>query len=166
MTPRRALPALLCTALLASPLPTGTLPAAQAHEYERGSLKVHHPWARPTPPGVTVGAAYLTIQNRGARADTLTAFSTPAAARVELHETRMEGDMMRMRPIARLDIPARGSVAAEPGGLHLMLIDLKQPLVLGQRIPLRLRFARAGVIDTEIVVETPAEGPTSGQAHH
>ncbi len=139
------------------------LPPAAAHEYERGSLKVHHPWARPTPPGVTVGAAYFGIQNRGAQPDTLTGFSTPAAGRVELHETKMEGDMMRMRPIAKLEVPAGATVNAEPGGLHLMLIDLKQPLVLGQRIPLTLQFARAGRVQVEVVVES---APQSGHDHH
>lgn len=162
MDRRSALLVVALLALLALPL---AAPLA-AHEYERGSIKLHHPWARPTPPGVTVGAAYFTVHNRGTQADTLVEFSTPVAARVELHETKMEGDMMRMRPVARLQVPAKGSVAAEPGGLHLMLIDLKQPLVLGQRVPLRLRFARAGVIETQIVVEMQPADAKGEHAHH
>lgn len=150
---RRALPALLTAALLAAPSSAKSLPGAAARESGRGQIVVQQPWARPTPPGVTVGAAYFTIRNRGAKADALTGFSSALAGRVELHETKMDGGMMRMRPLTRLAVPARGSVAAEPGGVHLMLIDLKQPLAPGQRLPLRLQFARAGIIDVEVVVQ-------------
>lgn len=137
------------------------LPAA-AHDYQLGALHIGHPWARPTLPGQSTGGGYLSVDNRGGAPDRLLGGSTPAAAAVEVHEMRMEGDVMRMREIKTLDLPAGKLVTLAPGGFHLMLIGLKGPLKVGDRVPLKLRFERAGKIDVVFHVENkPAEAAES-----
>jgi copper(I)-binding protein len=137
------------------------LPAA-AHDYQLGALHIGHPWARPTLPGQSTGGGYLSVDNRGGAPDRLLGGNTPAAAAVEVHEMRMEGDVMRMREIKTLDLPAGKLVTLAPGGFHLMLIGLKGPLKVGDRVPLKLRFERAGEIDVVFHVENkPAEAAES-----
>jgi copper(I)-binding protein len=135
-------------------LAAGTLAAAaQAHQYSVGKLVIGHPWSRPTASGMPVGVAYLSITNLGSKQDTLIAASTPAAARVEFHRTRLESGMARMRPAGAVIVAANTTVTAEPGGLHLMLVDLKAPLVEGTSIPLVLQFESAGTITVQLKVE-------------
>ena len=105
--------------------------AAYAHQYSVGSLVIGHPWSRPTASGMPTGVAYLSITNNGPEQDTLIAASTPAAAHVEFHRTSLEAGMARMRPAGALVVAPNATVTAEPGGLHLMLVDLKSPLVAG-----------------------------------
>jgi len=127
--------------------------AAAAHDYQLGRLKIDHPWVRPTLPGQGAGGAYLSVHNTGTAPDRLLGGSTPAAARVEVHEMRMDGDVMRMREMPALDLAPGQRVKLEPGGLHLMLTGLKAPLKVGDRVPLRLRFEKAGEIDVTLQVE-------------
>lgn len=129
------------------------LPAI-AHDYRVGDLRIDHPWSRATPPSARVGAGYLSLRNDGAVADRLVAASSPAAARVEIHEMRMEGSVMRMREMAQgLSIPAGAKVELKPGGLHLMLMELKAPLAAGTDVPVTLVFERAGRVDVTLKVE-------------
>ena len=118
-----------------------------AADYTLGSLKIEHPHARPTPPGARTGGVYLTIRNTGKVPDQLVAAKSPAARNVEVHEMRMEGNVMRMRAIPALDIPAGGEVNLQSGGYHVMLLDLAHPLAVGDHVPLTLTFAKAGSID-------------------
>ena len=127
--------------------------AAYAHQYSVGSLVIGHPWSRPTASGMPTGVAYLSITNNGAEHDTLIAASTPAAAHVEFHRTSLEAGMARMRPAGALVVAPNATVTAEPGGLHLMLVDLKSPLVAGTYIPLVLEFKSAGAITVQLQVE-------------
>lgn len=113
-------------------------------------LKIEDPWARATPPGAKVGAAYMKITS--ATADKLVGASSPAAARVEMHVTEKKGDVMRMREVKAYDIPAGGSFELAPGGAHLMLVDLKAPLKEGAKVPLTLRFEKAGEMKVELQV--------------
>jgi copper(I)-binding protein len=92
------------------------------------------------------------MHNFGAEADRLLGAATPAAGRVEIHAMEMVGDVMRMRPIAGVDIPAGGSAALVRGGRHLMLLDLPQPLVAGGHFELTLRFQRAGAVRVTVPV--------------
>jgi periplasmic copper chaperone A len=136
--------------------------AAAAHDYKLGALSIEHPWARPTLPGQSVGGAYLGIHNSGSAPDRLLGASMPGAM-VEVHEMRMEGNVMRMREIGALDLPAGKSVTLSPGGLHLMLMGLKAPLKLGDKPALKLRFEKAGEIEVLLHVENkPAP---AGDAH-
>ena len=112
------------------------------------------------PPGAAVGGGYLVIRNKGVAADRLVGVSSPASARVEIHEMAMEKDVMRMREVKGVDVPAKKSVELKPGGYHLMLIELKAPLKPGDKVPLTLRFEKAGEVKTELAVGAmTASGP-------
>lgn len=140
---------LALAASLATPL--------SAHQYKAGSLSIAHPWSRQTAPGQSVGGAFMTIANAGAQPDQLLGGSTPAAERIEIHSMSMDGGVMRMRPLPDgLPVPAHGALTLQPGGFHIMLIGLKQPLALGTRIPVTLRFRRAGAVTVELAVESVA----------
>jgi copper(I)-binding protein len=119
----------------------------------KGDLEIEKPWARATPPGAAVGGGYLVIRNKGAAADRLVGVSSPASARVEIHEMAMEKDVMRMREVKGVDVPAKKSVELKPGGYHLMLIELKAPLKPGDKVPVTLRFEKAGEVKAELAVE-------------
>ncbi|MBS0320190.1 MAG: copper chaperone PCu(A)C [Proteobacteria bacterium] len=128
---------------------------AFAHDYTLKSLSIAHPYARATAPGAPVGAAYLGIENKGSTPDTLVAAKSPIAGTVQIHEMSMDGGMMKMRALPNgLPIPAGGKVSLAPSGYHIMLMNLKQPLVAGQSFPLTLTFAKAGSIDVDVNVES------------
>ena len=140
---------------------------AQAHSFEAGAIQIGHPWARPTVAGQKAGGGYLKLDNRGSTADKLVSASAEGVAgRVEMHSMTMEGDVMRMREVqGGIAVGAGEKVALEPGGYHLMLMDLKQPLAVGRRFPLKLRFEKAGEVTVEIVVEQP-KAASGGAAPH
>jgi copper(I)-binding protein len=123
-----------------------------------GQLELTSPWARATPPKAENGVAYLTI--RSPTADRLLSVSSPAAKKAELHTMSMEGMVMKMRPVASLDIPAGQPVTLKPGGEHIMLLGLKEPLHEGKSFPLTLTFEKAGSREVTVEVEKPgANGP-------
>jgi copper(I)-binding protein len=136
-------------------------PAAWAHDYSKGSLHIEHPWSRATPKGASVGAGYLVIENRGSTADRFVSVSvsTEIAGRTEFHEMTVVDGVMRMRPLAKGIELAPGMTAKfEPGGLHLMFVDLKRPLEKGERFKASLVFEKAGAIEVEFVVEAMGAG--------
>jgi periplasmic copper chaperone A len=120
----------------------------------KSELQIEKPWARATVPGAAVGGGYLLIRNTGAGADRLVAVTSPASARVEIHEMAMEKDVMRMREVKGVDVPAKGAVEFKPGGYHLMFIELKAQLKQGESIPVTLRFEKAGEVKALFAVET------------
>jgi copper(I)-binding protein len=128
--------------------------AVHAHEFKLGAITVVHPYARFTVAGQKAGGGFMSIENKGA-ADRLVAASTPASERVELHTMRMEGDVMRMRQVEGIDVPAGKTVELAPGGHHLMLMGLKAPLTVGTPFALTLRFQRAGEVTVQVEVENP-----------
>ncbi len=146
--------------------------AAQAHDFKAGDLRIDHPYATPTRPGLATGAVYFKgIRNTGAVADRLLSASTPVAGRVEIHRMQMlqgvQGDVMQMRAVPALDLPAGATVAMKhgtPDGYHLMLLDLKAPLKDGDRFPVTLTFEKAGVHEVKVWVQTPRAG-TAGHSH-
>src|SRR5205823_7300517 len=100
----------------------------------------------------------LTIESAGG--DRLTGISTPAAKKAELHTMSMDGNVMKMRPLAGLDLPAGQKVALKPGAVHIMLMGLSEPLRAGQSFPLTLRFEKSGGREINVVVESAgAMGP-------
>ena len=154
---------LLAAALLVASVAAGCSGGGSA------SIKVTDPWARASSAMAAAGAAYMTIENTGSAADALVGASSPAAKTVEVHETVRDGEpgavrrdghggaqsppprapgggMMGMRPIARLEIPAGGTVELKPGGYHIMLIDLNQELKAGDKIEITLKFEKAGEV--------------------
>lgn len=156
---RRTFFALATAAALAAAVP------ALAHDTKAGALQIKHPWIRPTPPGAPTGGGYLTIVNTGPKPDRLLGGSTQAAARLEVHEMSMDGAIMRMRKLDDgVAIPPGGTVELKPGGMHIMLIGLKAPLKVGDRVPAILRFERAGEVKVEFAVETPP-APAAARGH-
>jgi periplasmic copper chaperone A len=119
-------------------------------------------WARATAPGMTMGAAYVTLQG-GAKADRLVAAATPRAGTTQIHVITEAAGMSRMRETAGVEVPAGTVVALKPQGTHLMLIELAQPLVAGERFPLTLRFARAGTLAVTVRVVAPGDEPGTVQ---
>jgi copper(I)-binding protein len=120
-------------------------------------------WARA---GASSSAAYVSVHNGGRSADRLIGASSPAAGSVSIHDSRNVGGVMRMRAAGALPVAAGGKIAMKPGGLHVMLIGLKAPLRPGTRLPIVLRFEKAGLVRASLPVLAPgAQGP-SEEAHH
>lgn len=146
---RAALVAAVALAVVAGCSSSGSSPAASA---TGGRMTVTGAWARETPPVMIPSGAYMTITNGTGSDDALVSASSPAAASVEVHEIMVvatsdpmtsTGFMMGMQPVARLPIPAGGTVELKPGSYHLMLIDLKEPLKAGSTIEITLTFEKA-----------------------
>ena len=162
----RPLIAALCTALVALWLPLSAL----AHGVKAGDLAIDHPYATPTRPGLTTGAVYFrAIKNKGTEPERLLSARTPAAASVELHRMEMDGDVMRMRAVPAIDLPAKTEVRLRHGtadGYHLMLLGLTAPLADGDRFPVTLTFQRAGEREVMVWVQTPRRpGKADGHQH-
>ena len=119
---------------------------------QQGHLSVNSPWARPGSAG-TNGAAYFTINNPTSQSDLLLSANCDLAAAAEIHMSRMREDgTMEMRPQENVPVPPGGSVNFEPGGLHVMLVDLQQDLNAGDTFDLRLTFQNAGEITVQVEV--------------
>ena len=126
--------------------------SAFAGQFALGELSIHGPWSRELPPVAPNGAAYFRVDNGGSVSAHIVSVHSPIADRVEIHTHDMEGGVMKMRHVESVEVPAQDSVAFEPGGLHVMLIGLKQPLVAGERFPLAIEFRNAGRVEVEIEV--------------
>ena len=137
--------------------------SSAAHDYQLQALHIDHPFARATPPGAHSGGAFFTVQNAGTRSVRLSGAASPAAASVELHQMAMEGGVMRMRSVSAVEVQPGGKLELKPGGYHVMLSDLKQPLKAGDKFPMTLTFEGAGTI--EVSVEVEDMGATHGGAH-
>lgn len=134
---------------------------ASAHGTTAGDIRIQHPFATPSPPGATVGAAYLaTVENTGKLADRLVHASTPAAGAVQMHTMTIDAaGVMRMREAPSLDLAPGAAVKMRPGsGFHLMLMDLKKPLKVGDSFPMTLQFERAGKVEVKVIVQQPVAG--------
>lgn len=146
---------LACFAIMAS---------AAAADTVAGELAIKDPWARSTV-GDGAGAAYLTIDNTGAKPDRLTGASSPVAKTTELHTHVRDGDVMRMRRVDAIEVPAKATTTLQPGGLHVMFLGLAKPLAAGGSFPLTLRFAEAGEVTVTVNVKDMA-AMTGGDAGH
>ena len=133
---------------------------------DTATIRVEEPWARESPPTVTNGAAYMTLVNTGKEADRLVGASSDVSATVELHTHLMEEGMMTMRPLKAIEIDPEKPAVLKPGGLHIMLISLKKPLVAGQMFPLRLRFEKAGEIPVDVMVRKMGSAEMTENPHH
>ncbi len=129
---------------------------------QTGLVEVKDAWARATPGKAENGAAYLTIIS--AVADQLTEVSTPVAKQAEVHTMTMEGGVMKMRPLADVDLPANQPVTLKPGGTHIMLMGLTRPLKPGESFPLTLSFEKAGQREVTVAVEKPGAMGLEGHA--
>jgi hypothetical protein len=129
-------------------------------------IKVSAPWSRATVRGASVGVGFLTIANTGKERDLLLGGTTPSAEKVEIHETRAEGDVMSMRALPEgIEIKPGATLVLKPGSYHLMLVGLKAALLPGEIVHLSLNFAKAGPIAVDLPVEGfGATGPTAAPA--
>jgi hypothetical protein len=130
--------------------------AAHEHDHE-AAMHVMDAHASPTPGGRNISAAYFTIHNPGAEDDRLISVTTPLAGRTELHRTsRGEGGVMTMAEVeGGVAVPAGEHVVFARGGLHVMLLDLAEPLQVGDQVPLTLTFERAGEVSVVAEVRRP-----------
>jgi copper(I)-binding protein len=127
-------------------------------------LEVTGAWARATPPGVKNGGGYMTIQNHGA-ADKLVGVGGDIAARIELHEHAMVGDVVKMRKVPAIEVPMHGKAELKPGGYHVMFIGLKAPLKEGAMVMIKLKFEKGGEVMVHMPVRKAAPGGMSGMEH-
>lgn len=133
--------------------------------------KVEGAWARSTVPGQQGTGAFMRLH--AGKPMQLVGVATPVAGTAEVHEMKMEGSIMRMRAVPQLDLPAGQTTELKPGGYHIMLLDLKQPLANGSVVPLTLLFRDAsgaqGKLEVKVPVATTAPGgagaPTDGHKH-
>ncbi len=133
------------------------LPIAAHGQTPPSSLSVENAWARATATSAKTGAVYMTIVGHGAP-DRLVAVAAPTAGEAELHQTIRDGNVMKMRPVDGLPISAGRPITLAPGGYHVMLMDLKQPLREGQSFPLTLTFQKAGTVQTTVTVKGAGAG--------
>jgi copper(I)-binding protein len=125
---------------------------------QSGGVQITSAWARATPGGAQAAAAYVAIE--APAGDRLTAVSTPAAQKAEIHEMSMDNGVMKMRQVDGVDLPPGQKVTLKPGGYHIMLTGLAKPLVEGQSFPMTLDFAKAGQRQVTVSVQkVGAMGP-------
>src|SRR5579864_2440865 len=124
--------------------------ATWATDYKVGPMQITAPWARATPKGASSGAAYMTITNTGKTPDKVSCVSSDASAGCQIHTMTMDNGVMQMRPVeGGLEIKPGETVTLRPGGLHMMLVNLKHPLEQGKTVKATLKFDAAGSIDVD-----------------
>lgn len=141
---------------------TGLLPVSGALA---GDIEIQNPWARASAGMAKTGAAFMDITNDGA-ADRVVGASANVSEVAELHTHIRDGDVMKMRRVDAIDVPAGETVRLQPGGLHVMFMGLAAPLVEGETFPLTLMFEKAGDVTIDVEVkEAGAMGPMHGSGH-
>lgn len=131
------------------------LAASFAAQAQTAPVSVQGAWARPTVPGQDTSGAYMTLTAREPL--TLLGAQTPAAGIVEMHQMKMEGDVMKMRAAETLPLAAGQPLRLAPGGFHFMLMDLKAPFKAGTRIAMTLRFRDAHGKVSTLQVPVPVQ---------
>ena len=141
---------------------------AGAQETKAGDLVITQPWSRATPTGAKVAGGYLTIENKGSAPDRLVGGAGDVAGKLEIHEMAMNNGVMTMRPLDKgLTIEPGKTVKLAPGGYHLMLMDLKNPLKQGEKVPLTLEFEKAGKVTLSLDVQgVGAQAPMDHSGGH
>ena len=119
-------------------------------------------WIRGTVPGQKATGAFMQLTSLSDMA--LVAAASPVAKVVEIHEMKHEGGMMKMSAVDRVALPANKTVELKPGGYHIMMMDLKQPLAAGQTFPVTLVFKKAGNVTAMVKVQNSAPAGSSGGA--
>jgi periplasmic copper chaperone A len=140
-----------CIHLLASVLTLSLALGVGAQDLKTLPITVQQPHARPSLAGQTSGVAYMTLLS--VQGDQLLSATTPAARSVELHTMAMHGEVMQMRELHSLELPAGQTVALKPSGHHFMLMGLVAPLKEGSTLSMQLKFARAGFVTVQVPVK-------------
>lgn len=156
----KILPSILTAVLIVTGFSASTV---QAQDYKAGNLNVSGIWARVTPPKAKTGASYLMIKNSGTTDDLLIGVRSNVAGKTELHESKMEGDMMKMVHIGKASIPAGGMLMLKPGSYHVMYMGLKMPFSEGMTFPLTLVFEKSG--EVEVMVEVKKNTGSAPMKH-
>ena len=138
--------------------------ASMAALAQTAAVKVDDAWARATVPGQKGTGAFMSLTAREAM--TLVGVSSPVAGVAEVHEMKMDGDIMKMRAMPILDLPAGKKVDLKPGGYHVMLMDLKQPLVKESTVALTLRFKNANGVESRLELQVPVAAMSPGAHKH
>jgi periplasmic copper chaperone A len=123
------------------------------------SLVVNHAWVQSTVAAQSATGAFMDITSRDPAV--LISVSSPVAATVEIHEMRMDGDVMKMRELDRLELPAGKTVKLAPGAYHLMLLGLKRPLQPGASVPFTLNIESAGGKRSQLEFKAQVRSPAS-----
>jgi copper(I)-binding protein len=147
-------------------VPCGLATQSHASDFRLGAVQIEQPWARATIGKGRVGVAYMHLKNTGSQSDRMLGARTPVAERAELHTHLMDGDIMRMRPVDAIPIPAGGTAMLKPGGLHIMLMRLTRALKEGEKFPLTLTFERAGTVTVEVTIKSATANSPKGMHHH
>lgn len=138
-----------------------TLPSwASSAKYDGAGVRVVEAWARASIGTARPAAAYVTFVNDSSEPALLLSVSSPAAGKVNVHETVRDGEVMKMVPADPLEIPAGERIEMKPGGYHIMLMELRQAIQKGETLDLTLEFAGGAVVDISARVMGPgARGP-------
>ncbi len=156
-------------AALSATVMLGLLPLAQAAQFTKGNLVVEDPVAMPTAPGQPHGAIFIQeIRNSGKAADELIGARSTVSKTMEVHRMSMDNNVMKMREIPAIPVPANGKVSMQrgnPDGYHLMLMNLNKPLKEGDKFPVTLIFKNAGEQDVTVEVKK-AGGMGHGHMKH
>ncbi|MGO2507500.1 copper chaperone PCu(A)C [Vibrio hibernica] len=136
-----------------------------ASAFAHDGLKYDNPYARATPPNAVNSAIFMTIENHQDHERNLISVSTNIAEKAELHTVEKSGDVMKMRQVKSITLPAHGQVELKPGSFHIMLLNVKQPLVEGQTIPVTLTYANGDTENITVPVQKIMTGMTS-MAHN
>lgn len=162
----------VCCALLALPVQAESSANSRPAAMVSNSPVVTDAWISEAPPVAKNNAAYITVQNGNTR-DALVGVESPASAKAELHQMSVAGGLMRMQRLPRINLAANERLVFGPGGRHIMLIDMKQPLKAGDKVPLTLVFRKAGRVTVEAEVravvvngQSASAAPHADGAHH
>ena len=154
--------AVICT-VLGMTFSASTLAHNVSQTVTTNAIKVENAYTRATVPGQQVAGGFMQIENKGTSVDQSLSASSPVAGEVQLHEMAMEGNVMKMRQVKDIAVPAGGAVELKPGGLHLMFMNIKAPLTAGETVPVKLKFAKAGELEVKMPVN--AMGSTGAIKH-
>lgn len=133
-------------------------PLSMAH----AAIDVNDAYARATPPNATTSAVFATIENTGDEDRVIVEAASQASSVVELHDVIMDGDVMKMRQVKSITVPANGQTILKPGSLHIMLLDVEKPMKEGETINVELTFANGEVQ----VLTVPVKKVMSGMKKH
>ena len=137
--------------ILAAAITASAFAPAWAQNYKLGSLEISQPWTRATPATAQSAGGFLTVTNKGTTPDRLIAVRSAVSAKAEVHEVRMENNVMKMRELEKgLEIAPGATVMLKPGGYHIMFMGLKAPIAKDSEIPVTLVFEKAGSIDVAL----------------
>ena len=142
-------------------LAAGLIASAGAFAGAADQVTVQDPYVRLAPPNAPATGAFMVIRNAGDKDVKVVKADNPVSRVTELHTHLNEGGVMKMRPVPAIDVKAKGEAVLKPGGLHVMLIDLKAPMMEGDTVPLTLTFDDGSTkkVDAKVVKPTAAPAP-------